>query len=186
MFQRIINKLKTFYYVRFKHYTINEINIEKWRKSGIEIGDNCIFCCSLPVGRDNSLLSFGNNVLVSVNVLFLMHDASPTVLAKDESTDIIGKVHIGNSCFIGANSIIMPGVSLADYTLVGAGSVVTHSTVQPGQVIAGNPAKVICTVDEYLSKNKDYLVNLDGIDYKKMIEFARNNSSVLIEKSSFK
>lgn len=186
MFQRIKNKIKTFYYVRFKHYTLNELNIEKWRKSGITIGDNCIFCCSLPVGRDSSLLSFGDNVLVSVNVIFLMHDASPTVLSNDESTDIIGKISIGNSCFIGANSIILPGVSLADYTLVGAGSVVTHSTVQPGQVIAGNPARVVCTVEEYIMKNKDYLVNLNGIDYEKMKVLIENNPSVLVKKSSLK
>lgn len=186
MFQRLINKIKTFYYVRFKHYTLNELNIEKWRKSGIAIGENCIFCCSLPVGRDSSLLSFGNNVLVSVNVTFLMHDAAPTVLSLDSSTDIIGKVNIGNSCFIGANSIIMPGVSLADYTIVGAGSVVTHSTVQPGLVIAGNPARVICTVEEYLNKNKANLVNLKGVDYEKMKIFTEQNSSALISRSMFR
>ncbi len=51
-------------------------------------------------------------------------------------------IKIGDHCWIGMNSVVLPGVELGDYVIVGAGSVVTKSF--PGYcIIAGNPAKVI-------------------------------------------
>ena len=59
---------------------------------------------------------------------------------------------LGCKCWIGMNSVILPGVTLGDNTVVGAGSVVTKSFVFGNCVIAGNPAKVI----KYLNNdNKD-------------------------------
>lgn len=49
-------------------------------------------------------------------------------------------IHIGNKCWIGMNSIILPGIILGDNTIVGAGSVVTKSFAEGNCVIAGNPA----------------------------------------------
>lgn len=169
MFSRLKRKAVRLYKTRIKKQSAEEIRIEEYRQYGIKIGKNCTFCSILPMWRDSFLLEFGDNVLVSGDVKFLLHDAAPTVVSPPGGgTDILGKISIGNHCFIGANSIIMPGVTLADYTVVGAGSVVTHSTKTPGCVIAGNPARLICTVEEYLAKNKQYIVNLDGLDCKGM------------------
>ena len=55
----------------------------------------------------------------------------------------VGNIVIGRWCWIGMNSIILPGVCLGDHTIVGAGSVVTHSFPEGFCVIAGNPAKII-------------------------------------------
>lgn len=52
-------------------------------------------------------------------------------------------VVIGKYCWIGMNSMILPGVKLGDFTVVGAGSVVTKSFLEGFCIIAGNPAKVI-------------------------------------------
>lgn len=56
-------------------------------------------------------------------------------------------VKIGENCWIGMNSVILPGVSLGERTIVGAGTVVTKSFVEGYQVIAGNPARVIRKID---------------------------------------
>ena len=56
-------------------------------------------------------------------------------------------VFIGNDCWIGMNSVILPGVTLGDRTMVGAGSIVTKSFTGGGILIAGNPAKIIRRID---------------------------------------
>lgn len=50
---------------------------------------------------------------------------------------------IGEGCWIGMNSIILPGVTLGEKIMVGAGSVVTKSFYEAGSIVAGNPAKII-------------------------------------------
>ncbi len=65
----------------------------------------------------------------------------------DAHTD--GKdVRIGEKCWIGMNSVILPGVVLGDSTIVAAGSVVTKSFLQGGVIVAGAPAQVIKEIKE--------------------------------------
>lgn len=56
-------------------------------------------------------------------------------------------VKIGKYCWLGMNSVILPGVILGDFTIVGAGAVVTKSFKEGYCIIAGNPAKVIKYLD---------------------------------------
>ena len=123
-------------------------------------------------GRDSFLLEIGDNVTISGNVQFLMHDNAVIKHTRGEYTDYLGRVKIGNNCFIGWGAVILPGVTIADDCIIGAGSVVTKSITKPHLVYSGNPARYICTDEEYINKNKDYLVNLDGMtkfEIKKMI-----------------
>lgn len=57
-------------------------------------------------------------------------------------------IRIGDSCWIGMNSVILPGVILGNHTIVGAGSIVTHSFLEGYCVIAGNPARLIKKLDK--------------------------------------
>lgn len=69
--------------------------------------------------------------------------------------DTFGKVVIGDWVYIGAGSLIMPGVTIGDNALIAAGSVVTKS-VPSRMVAAGNPAKIICSIDDYYERNKKW------------------------------
>ncbi|HGF7682424.1 TPA: DapH/DapD/GlmU-related protein, partial [Enterococcus faecium] len=62
----------------------------------------------------------------------------------DISRHSIGEsVVIGDNCWIGMNSVILPGVILGDNTVVGAGSIVTKKFIEGNVVLAGNPARII-------------------------------------------
>lgn len=65
-----------------------------------------------------------------------------TILCHDMSRNIKRDVIIGKNCFIGGNSMIMPGVTLGDSVVVAAGAIVTKD-VGSNCIVAGNPAKVI-------------------------------------------
>lgn len=125
--------------------------IEYYKRRGMIVGEN--FSCQPKCFFDPShcfLISIGNNVTISKNVSIYAHDDS-TKFFLDYAK--IQTVKIGNCCFIGANSIILPGVTLGDNCIVGAGSVVTKS-FPSNSVIAENPAKFLENSDKYIKKNK--------------------------------
>jgi maltose O-acetyltransferase len=62
-------------------------------------------------------------------------------------------VDIGNNVFIGADAVIMPGVSIGDNCVIGGGAVVTHN-IPAGSVAVGNPARIIKTIDQFILDNK--------------------------------
>lgn len=90
-------------------------------------------------------ISIGDDVTFSVNVTVLAHDAS---MWKKNRTIKVNHVSIGKGVFIGAGSIILPGVSIGDNAVVGAGSVVTKD-VPSGTVVCGNPARILYTAEEW-------------------------------------
>lgn len=69
-------------------------------------------------------------------------------------SDIFGKICIGDNAFIGAHAIILPGVTIGNRCIVGAGAVVTKS-FPDGSIIGGNPARLIGNSDDFLEKYKN-------------------------------
>ena len=95
------------------------------------------------------LISVGDNVTLSSGVKLLAHDAST---AKTGVRTKIGIVRVGSNVFIGANSIVLCNTRIGDNVVIGAGSVVTGD-VPSNSVYAGNPARFICTFEEYQRKH---------------------------------
>ena len=62
-------------------------------------------------------------------------------------------ITIGDNVFIGAESVVLPGVTIGSNVIIGANSTVTHD-IPDGSVAAGSPARVICTLEEYLNKER--------------------------------
>lgn len=94
------------------------------------------------------LIEIGNNVTFSIRVAVMAHDASTKKILGYTK---IGRVTVGDNVFVGANTTILPGVRIGSNVIIGAGSVVTHS-IPDNMVAAGNPAKVICSLEEYKAK----------------------------------
>lgn len=107
-------------------------------------------------GNDFSLISIGKNTTISANVVLLTHDYSITKglhsLGISQSARFLKPLSIGENSFIGMNSILLPGAQVGNHVIIGAGSVVT-GLIQDNTVAAGNPAKRICSIEEWTEKH---------------------------------
>ena len=104
------------------------------------------------------------------SVSMYSHGGGNVVRRKIPDFDCFGKIVIEDWVYIGSESLIMPGVTIGEGALVAAGSVVTKS-VPSGMVVGGNPAKVICSVNDYIERNKQYNVKTKGLGMEKKKEF---------------
>lgn len=138
----------------------NSFVVNKFRNEGMTIGENTHIFSNI-ITSEPYLISIGKNCTISTDVSFITHDASIGVfLGRQNQSDICGRIHIGDNCFIGNRAIIMYGVSIPHDTIVAAGSVVTKSIEESGCIIGGNPAKVIGKTEQFIEKNKDKFLSL--------------------------
>jgi acetyltransferase-like isoleucine patch superfamily enzyme len=127
-----------------------------WRKKGVPVGSNtCIYRDVKISGEGSERISIGNNCVLTGCIL-IGHDASTNKnlgITYGEPSPMLPIV-IEDGCFIGYGAIVLMGVTIGAGSIVGAGSVVT-SDVPPNCVVAGNPAKAICSVEELVEKRRN-------------------------------
>jgi acetyltransferase-like isoleucine patch superfamily enzyme len=137
------------------------VDQEKYaRHIGVHIGKNCLIATT-HWSSEPYLITIGNHVQVTDNVHFHPHGGGHVARRKYPDFDIFGKIVVEDWAYIGSGSHIMAGVTIGEGALVAAGSIVTKS-VPANTVVGGNPAKPICTVDEYIERNLKYNVGTKG------------------------
>lgn len=123
-----------------------------WRQRGIDIGEGTCIYHDVVLDAQAGMLSIGKNCVLT-GCTILTHDASTNKLLglKYGEPSIIKPVIIEDDCFIGYGSIILMGIKIGRGSIVGAGAVVTRD-ISPNVVVAGNPARAVCTVGELVER----------------------------------
>lgn len=134
-----------------------------WGGAHVHFGDNVYANFNLTLVDDadiyvGSKVMFGPNVTVATAA----HPINPCLRSLAMQYNI--PVHIGDNVWIGANTVILPGVTIGDNSVIGAGSVVTKDI--PANVVAfGNPCKVSREIGErddiYYYKDRKIDVEID-------------------------
>ncbi len=118
--------------------------------SHIRLGENFYANTGCTI-LDEAEVVFGENVLLGPHVSIYTAGHPFDTAQRNAGWEYARPVTIGNHVWIGGNTIILPGVSIGDNTVIGAGSVVT-SNIPAGVVAAGNPCRVIRRMDETAGK----------------------------------
>lgn len=125
------------------------------KEKGLIVEDGVSIMGGVDFGSEPYLITLRRNSRISSDVLFINHDGGTWAFRNhwNQYKDVIkyGRIEIGEETFIGARSIIMPGVKIGRNCVVGAGSVVTKD-VPDYTVVAGIPARKITTTLEYAER----------------------------------
>lgn len=149
--------------ILFPNTYSSESYIKYLRNKGVTIGNGCFIWSPNKTVIDiqnGFLLEIGNYVKIAEGVKILNHDYSVSV-ARRKFHNHVGqakKTIIGDNVFLGIDSIILAGSVIGNNTIVGAGSVV-NGKFPDDVVIAGNPAKVICTLEKFYDSKKKKELN---------------------------
>ncbi len=146
------------------------LNDEQYaRKIGVTIGHSCSIA-TRNFGSEPYLITIGDYVQITNDVKFFTHGGGWIFRRTHPSFDTFGKITIGNNIYIGNNAILLPGVTIGDNVIIAASAIITKS-VPAGSIVAGNPAKVIGSTNEYLMKMLPYNVNTKHLSKNKKRNF---------------
>jgi maltose O-acetyltransferase len=162
--------------------------IEGLKRKGMRIGKNVDIIADFFFDPSHCfLISIGDNCTICPNVRLIAHDASTKKILGYTK---IGKIEIRENSFIGDSAIVLPNVRIGPNSIVGAGSVVSRDI--PANVVAsGNPARVMGTTKDYLSKfermsqnikafSEEYSINnLDDKKRREILSATMNSLSLI-------
>lgn len=112
----------------------------------IEFGEN-FFANYNVTFLDAGKITFGHDVFVAPNCGFYTAGHPLDVKQRNEGLEYAYPIKVGNNVWIGGSSVILPGVTIGDNTVIGAGSVV-NKDIPAGVIAVGNPCRVIRKIEE--------------------------------------
>ena len=132
------------------------------RSLGVRVGDDCRFIATTinTWGSEPYLITIGARVLITAKVSFITHDGAVWPFRRQyPDIDRIAPIKVGDDVFIGLNATILPGVTIGDESVIGAGAVV-NKDVPPRTIVAGVPARPVGTIDAYFEKHRSSFTHI--------------------------
>lgn len=161
--------------------------LEALQRDGLKLGKNVSIVDDFFFDRAHCyLISIGDNTIIAPSVRLVAHDASTKLYLGYTK---FGKIDIKENCFIGHSVTVLCGVTIGPNSIIGAGSIVTKD-IPPNSVAVGSPAKVVCSLEEYLARhridqeavfNEEYLINnLDERKRKQLLDAAEQGGGYIV------
>ena len=185
IFKDYIWKLDRLYDFNMTRPTQLDKRKEMLKEMFAEVGEDCYIEPPLHANMAGAYVHFGKNVYANFN-LTLVDDGhiyvgdytmiGPNVTIATAGHPILPElrekgyqynmeVHIGKNCWLGSGVVVLPGVTIGDNVVVGAGSIVTKDL--PSNVVAvGNPCRVLREMNE---RDKEYYFKDRKIDYSEIV-----------------
>jgi acetyltransferase-like isoleucine patch superfamily enzyme len=145
---------------RFRFNRLPEADrVKMWPDLG-SVGEDVRLTGFPNFGSEPFLISLGSHITISSNVAFVNHDGGARVFRHERpGLHVYNKITVGNYVFIGMGTTILPGVTIGDHCVIGAGSVVSRD-IPSNSVAVGAPCRAIKSIDEYRQS-----VDAKGIDW---------------------
>lgn len=112
----------------------------------ISIGKNFYTNYNVTI-LDGAKVTFGDNVFIAPNCVFSTAGHAIDSEQRSRGLEIALPITVGDNVWIGTNVSVLPGVTIGNNTIIGAGSVV-NKNIPEGVIAAGNPCKVIRKITE--------------------------------------
>lgn len=151
-------------------YCISPIKYARWL--GVKVGNSC-FISTMKWSSEPYLITIGDHVQITQDVWFHTHGGGNILRETIPDFDVFGKIVIEDYAYIGSGTHILPGVTIGKGSLVAAGSIVTKS-IPPREVWGGNPARFICSVDDYMKRNLKYNLATYGLSFQEKEKVLKN------------
>jgi acetyltransferase-like isoleucine patch superfamily enzyme len=146
----------------FNHPLYMKMYIKFLKQQGMDITGRPIYIGATTSfdGKDYSVIHIGDKSVISSEVRFLTHDYSisraieATGKTLEKEVYFVRDIYVGENCFIGTRSILMPGCRLGNNVIVGAGSVV-RGEIPDNSIVMGNPAEIIDNTIDWANRKMD-------------------------------
>jgi len=114
-------------------------NLDDLVSQGMEVGEACHISRKIYIDHVAPwLITIGDYVTIGPYTSIITHDAS---LVHHTGQARVGRVVLGARVYVGVGAILLPGTTIGEDSVVGAGAVV-HGNVPPGSLVMGNPAEI--------------------------------------------
>lgn len=151
---------------------------------GVKIGRNTMINTK-NWSTEPYLVTIGNNCQITSDVWFHTHGGGHVIRHEIPDFDCFGEIIVEDGVYIGTAAQILPGCRIGTGSLVAAGSIVTKS-VPAHCVVAGTPAHVVCSVEDYMKRVEPYNMHTNGKSWNQKKLMISQNSDKLIVRQEMK
>ncbi|WP_431144815.1 acyltransferase [Pseudomonas alvandae] len=141
------------------------------KKIGVEIkGNVTIYGSSYDMfSTEPYLVTLGDNVFISIKAKFVCHDGATLPFRKDiPDLELAGEIKVGDNVFIGMGALVLPNIKIGNGCVIGANAVVTKDVLD-GTIVAGNPARVISTTEDFLVRAQEKSLKIGDLVGKEKV-----------------